>query len=243
MRLLGKCPSCGAVDSIFTDEDASSWKGRKKASCNQCGKSWEDWLSLVSAEERKRGRLIPVRIEVYQNSVEVVFPSIREIPCARFIVSVLNTALMARFNLQVCFATEGGMEGVFRREPIELRNSGDMIGLWDEHRFPKNPVCQGILNWYADVLRLLFEDELIVDGKDFGRGEILKLAPDDSLYEERVKVLLWHALWKKAGNRRFANAVFERLKIELAGTAGLYIAGLTSEDVVRFFVPPPMSRG
>lgn len=240
MRLLGRCSNCGADDSILTCEIVSNLKEWNKATCGQCGRSWEDWIGLVSDEERKRNRLIPVRIEVYQNSVEVVFPSIREIPCARLIASVLNTALMVRFKLRVCFATEGGMAGVFKREPIELRNLDNKIGLYDEHRFEENPVCQKILNWYAGVLRVLLEEELTVGDKSFGRGAILKLSPEDPLYEEKAKELLWFALYKKTGSRGFAKAVFERMKIELAQPlSGPYIAGLTNEQIVRFFVPPP----
>ena len=167
------------------------------------------------------------------------WPQSRDIPCARLIVSVLNTALMVRFKLRVCFATEGGIEGRVEGESIELRNSYDKIGLWDDHHFEENPVCRKILEWYAGVLRALLEEELAVGDKNFGRGAIIKLSPQDPLYEEKAKDLLWLALCKKTGSKGFADAVFERMKIELAKPlSGPYVAGLTDEQIVQFFVPP-----
>lgn len=239
MRLLGKCPSCAADDSILIHEDASDPKEWNKATCGQCGETWEDWLNLTFAERRNGKQLIPVLIEVGRWGAQVEWPQSRDLPCARLIVSVLNTALMVRFKLRVCFAAEGGIEGRVEGEPIELRNSYDKIGLFDDHHFEENPVCQKILNWYAGVLRMFLEEELVVGDKTFGRGAIVKLSPQDPLYEEKVKDLLWLAICKKTGSKGFANAVFEQMKIELAKPlSGPYVAGLTDEQIVQFFVPP-----
>lgn len=239
MRLLGKCPACGVDDSISTCEDASDLKEWNKATCRQCGSSWEDWLNLTFAERQRGNQLIPVLVEVGHWGAEVVWPQSRNLPCARLIVSVLNTALMVQFKLRVCFATEGGIEGCVEGEPIELRNSYDKIGLWDDHHLEDNPVCQKILGWYAEILRTLLEEELVVGGKSFGRGAILKLSPQDPLYEEKAKELLWRALYKKTGSQGFAKAVFERVGVELAHPlSGPYVTGLTDEQIAQFFVPP-----
>jgi len=234
MRLLGNCPNCGADDSILTHENASDSKEWSKATCGQCGGTWEDWLNLTFSSERQNGKqLIPVLVEVRQWGAEVAWPQSRDLPCARLIVSVLNTALMVRFKLRVCFATEGGIEGRVEGEPIELRNSYNKIGLWDDHHFEENPVCQKILNWYAGVLRALLEEELAFGDKNFGRGAIVKLSPQDPLYEEKAKDLLWLALCKKTGSKGFADAVFEQMRIELAKPlSGPYVAGLTDEQIV-----------
>lgn len=239
MRLLGKCPNCGADDSILTHENASDPKEWNKATCGQCGGTWENWLNLTFTERRNGKQLIPVLVEVGRWGAEVAWPQSRDMPCARLIVSVLNTALMVRFKLRVCFATEGGIEGRVEGESIELRNSYDKIGLWDDHHFEENPVCRKILEWYAGVLRALLEEELAVGDKNFGRGAIIKLSPQDPLYEEKAKDLLWLALCKKTGSKGFADAVFEQMKIELAKPlSGPYVAGLTDEQIVQFFVPP-----
>ena len=196
-------------------------------------------MNLTFAERKNGKRLIPVLVEVGRWGAQVEWPHSHDLPCTRLIVSVLNTALMVRFKLRVCFATEGGIEGYVESEPIELRNSYGMIGLFDDNHFEENPVCQKILNWYAGVLRVLLEDELVVGGKTFGRGAIVKLSPQDPLYEEKAKGLLWLALCKKTGSKGFADAVFERMKIELAKPLrGPYVAGLTDEQIVQFFVPP-----
>lgn len=239
MRLLGKCPNCSANDSILThDENASDPKEWNKATCGKCGAAWENWLNLTFAERRNGKQLIPVLVEVGRWGAQVEWPQSRDLPCARLIISVLNTALMVRFKLQVCFATEGGIQGCVDGEPIELRNSYDQIGLYDDHHFEENPVCQKILNWYAEVLRILLEEELVVGDKNVGRGAIVKLSPQDPLYEEKAKDLLWLALCKKT-SKGFANAVFKRMKIELAKPlSGPYVAGLTDEQIIQFFVPP-----
>lgn len=122
MRLLGKCPNCDADDSITTHEESSNPKEWNKATCGQCGETWEDWLNLTFAEKRKGKQLIPVLVEVGRWGAQVVWPQNHNLPCARLIVSVLNTALMVRFKLRVCFATEGGF--VCREKTIvgPLRN-------------------------------------------------------------------------------------------------------------------------
>lgn len=239
MKLLGKCPNCGTEDSVFASENLEKWN---EATCRQCGQTWPRWLELTWDEKRQGNRLIPVEIEINRYGVMVSWPQMSEIPCARLIVSILNTALMVRFNLRTCFATEGGIQGIVEREPIELRNMYDRIGLSDDHHFEVNPVCQKILDWYARTLRILFEEELVFGNNNFGQGAILRLSPNDTLHEKKARDLLWLALWKKTGSRGFARAVFERMQLELASPfSGPYIAGLTDEQIIQFFVQPPLS--
>ncbi len=230
MRLLGKCPNCGADDSILSDPRESY-----KAMCGQCGEAWKDWLELTSSERRNGKQLIPVVIEVGQWEAGVTWPQSCELPCARLIVRTLNTALMVRFKLRACFAAEGGVEGWVMGEAIELRNFDGIIALWSEYRFDKNPACQKILKWYAEALRALLEEELVVDGKNFGRGAIAKLSPQDPLCEEKANSLLWFALRKKTGSKGFANAVLDRMKIK----GGPDVAGLTDEQILQLYIPHP----
>lgn len=238
MRLLGKCPNCGTDDSVFACEDFERWS---EATCRQCGQTWPKWLELTWNEKHKGNRLIPVEIEVNRYGAMVSWPQTREIPFARLIVSTLNTALMVRFKLKVCMATEGGIQGLIEKEPIELRNMYDQVGLSDDNHFDVNPICQKVIGWYAEALLVLFEEEIVFGDKSFGRGEILRLSPEDPHSEKKARELLWLALWKKTGSQGFAKAVFERMQLEAANPfSGPYVAGLTDEQVVQFFVQPPL---
>src|SRR3989344_2387568 len=102
-------------------------------------------------------------------------------------------ALIERFKLRgLAFSTEGGVEGTVQGEAIALANAGDMIGLFDEHQFRRNPVCRKILNWYGELLYIIFEDDLVIGNKNAGRGAILKLNPARLMLEEITRTILWH---------------------------------------------------
>lgn len=230
MRLLGKCPNCGTEDSIT--------RGGKEIICESCHLSWENWVNLCGAEEKKGNKLVVVDVESYPRSVKVWLAEYWDVPAIRFITSTLNTALMVRFNLNVCFSTEGGLEGKVGNGCVELRNHHRTIGLSSEF---DNLQSQRVLRWYGEALQLLFEEKLSFQDKDFGRGAILKLDPKDAEYAKKVKFFIWLALYKKARSKRFADDVFKRLDFELSQPAsGNYISGLTDEQIVEFFVPPPL---
>lgn len=235
MRLLGKCPNCGTEDSI------SKIGILCKIACEVCGAKWEDWIELKSEEIKKGNVLIPVEVSIQPGHVKVWFVEPRYLPATRFITSTLNTALMMRFKLQVlCFVAEGGLHGSIKGRHIELTNIDDSIGLLREF---DNPVCEEILKWYGGALKLLFEEELKFEGKNYGRGAILRLDPKEPDYAKKVKFFLWLALYKKARSTRFADDVFKRLDFELSQPVGAnYISGLTDEQIVEFFVQPPITK-
>jgi len=242
MRLLGKCPNCGAEDSIATREDPNDSRSWVRVICDACGKRWGTWLDLAHGS-RTKTPLIPVEIEVNRRGVALEWPNIRTVHGARIIVMVLNAALMVRFKLEPCIATEGGVSGTVGKEPVELRNTYGKIGLLDENGFEESPECAKILAWYTELMRIVFEEEIKVGEKCLGRGAVLKLSPADPLFEDKLKQLLFLALWKKTGSKGFAEAVFGRLARELGNPlSGSYIAGLSDAEIARFFVPPPVER-
>lgn len=240
MRLLGKCPNCGAEDSIVVK---SVGKGFHNATlCEGCNQQWPDWIILSSEEGRKGNKLIPVEVWRIGRQVQLTGIPIYEISWGRLIVSVVNTALLVRFKLDVCLATEGGVQGRYRKEPIELRNCDSEIGLYDEYGLEDGKGGEEILNWYEALLRILFEEQMIVGDKNFGRGAILKLS-DTPENEKEVKKFLWVALYKKTGSKRFANSIFQRLELVKRNPfSGRYIAGLSDEDIAELFVPPPLTK-
>ncbi len=241
VRLLGKCPRCGADDSIAINHD----NGEEKAACEKCGCGWDDWLQLERDEKKKGNNLIFVWVNVGNGCAMVHNPRIDEIPCARVIVNVLNVAVMVRFKLGVSFATEGGLNGIVKHDGgkgyVDLTNACGYIGLMEDDMYSPNPVRKAVLRWYGDLLNLLFEDELVVDGKSFGRGAILKLSGEAPVTKvQKATNLLWLVLYKKTGSKGFADEVFLRMRAALRQSlVAPYIAGLTDEQIAKFFVPPP----
>lgn len=233
MRLLGICPKCDVEDLIVVES-------KKVARCGGCQQCWDDWLALNHEQNRRGNKLIPVCIEHWGQSVQLYWPQLSEITWAWLIATILNTALMVRFKLKVCLATEGGVKGFYKKESIELRNFDNQIGLYDEYQIKDSVSVTEILNWYENLLKVLVEKELVIDNKNFGRGAILKLSSEPE-NKEKAKALLWLALCKKTGSKGFANEVFERLRVEQSNPfGGRYIAGLSDKDIAKFFVPPPL---
>jgi hypothetical protein len=164
-------------------------------------------------------------------------PGIQHHPLRKLITSTLNTATMLRFGLTAAFLTEGGVEGKYKGMPVALLNLDRRLGLdIEEQCLPGNAI---VLGWYGELLKVLFWDELVVDGQSYGTTAILKLNPDDYVDELRAKLLLYLALKKKTGSQGFATEVFKKLDA-LDGFESLYIAGLSDEKVQRLYVPPPL---
>lgn len=240
MRLMGRCPLCGAEDSFVV---YSGEKIDDTVKCEGCGQKVNGELDLwafKSAEERKGNKLIGVSVENYGLHVELyVFGAgTTEIPHRRLIAEVLNTAMLLRFKLRVCFATEGGIQGFLRDGPVELRNLYHQFGL-AESEYRNSKASVRLLRWYEKLLRLLFEDDLRYGSHKYGRVALLKLSgePKD---QSNAFILLWVALARQEG-RTFANRVFQELKkgeSSLMGTKR-FLAGLSDEDIANMFVPPP----
>lgn len=200
-----------------------------------------DWIRFSSEEGRKGNKLIPVEVWKIGRCVQLDWLSKNEIPWSRLIATVVNTSLMVRFKLDICFATEGGVQGSYKKEPIELRNCDREIGLYDDYDFKDGKGAEEILNWYEALLRILFEEPMTIADKNFGRGAILKLS-DVPENEKEAKKFLWLALYKKTESKGFADSVFQRLEsVRRNPFSGRYIAGLSDKDIAELFVPPPIN--
>jgi hypothetical protein len=232
LRCFGACPSCGNLDTITSD----GVRGPTGVRCETCGKEWENWIQQLWFPIT-----LPVEVCITHRTARVEVHRVEPVPHQRLVVSVLNAALMTRFKFRQCFLTEGGVSGTWRREPIELVNINDSasFGLFDDHQFPENPRCREILKWYGELLYALFLDTLTV-GTSTRRGEILRLAGDVS-GADNAKILLYAALKKKTGSKGFAQSVFSTLDETLSSFGGMHLAGFSDEDVVRLYVPPPLS--
>lgn len=239
LRLLGKCPSCGIEDEIVQISYEKDFSNFDKVKCENCEITWDSWISLCSEQEKKNNKLIPVKVKRIENcEVRVCWPEKREIPCSGLIATVLNSALITKFNLRVCFATEGGVEG----RGYELRNCNDNLGLYTDYDFyteyGENNAGK-TLDFYEKMLRQLFEEPLSFGNVNFKRGEILRLENNKKSYSDAL-IYLFGTLTKTA-DRKFAEDVLKtKEEVAMNPFSAPYIRGLTDEEIVRFFVPPPL---
>lgn len=239
MRMFGACPNCQAVDTMR--RGARHAADARQLTCEACGRVWPDWLQLAAAE-RQAGRTLGwVDVEGGWPIVRVWHDRI-DWPGQRPVVRVTNAAVMEQFSLGVCFAAEGGIEGLVDGEPVELRNLESHIGLIDEYQLPDHRGCDRVLSWYAQLLRILFEDVRVINGQNLGAGRILKLDPTDPNYERDVLGLLWLAMFSQTNDADFPHRVFRRLEELNRTPAGMYLAGLTPSEVMAIYVPPPIAR-
>lgn len=235
MKLLGICPSCQAEDSLSVEGE------KRSVLCGQCNFESEDnWLAFMGAQKEKGKRFIPVEIISHKGFgayCKLQFPPSRGIGQADIIISVLNTALIVRFGLIVSAVSFGGVEGRWNGYPIELANTDVSIGLKDEFGIVNNRGAEEILDWYEDLLGLVFEKKLVVGGADFGRGAVLKLGTGQE-FELAAMRLLHLALEKKLGEN-FADQVFRELQALKKSASGKYLVGLFDRMTGKVSVPAP----
>lgn len=233
MRLLGKCPNCGSEDTIYQFwRETGNFDDWHKAKCSNCGTVWDNWLHLTFDEEKKGNKLIPVETEHMRAKgngqewgVQLVWPRRDEIPWCGMIVSTLNAALITRFSdpnpeisswspaankLRVCLATEGGVEGHYKGDFIELRNIDDHLGLYVAERYPQGEGTRRVLNFYHMMLKYLFEVGPESVGGQYHRGEILRLSKDEKDFERTWEILA--IMLARVKNEKFAERVVEKIK-------------------------------
>ena len=249
MRLLGNCPKCGSEDTIVETkgDEFGPYEKYGIVKCESCETLWNDWFDLRRKEREKGNILTPVKVRRMRGldgreySIEVLFQRRDDIPYANLIASVLNSALLTRFNkLSVNFSTEGGVEGFYKRTYIELRNSYDRLGLFVEQDYWQGPGLIEVIDFYEKMLRLLFEEPLKVGKIQYRRAEILRLPKDDIGYtgvNQAWKIL--DATLTKTRSKAFAYKAIRKLIDEASNPfSGSYLRGLTTEEIVQRFVPP-----
>lgn len=240
MWLFGKCPQCNCNNVLLVGKSP-------RAVCERCNHEWPEWIQLCRDQRKIGNPLIPVEVVANPMTVHLVWPSADNIACERLIRIVLNVAIMVRFKLTTDFSTEGGIEGLVGRHYVELRNIDDNIGLIvGESYMADSPTVQKVLRWYSKLLRLLITEELVVSRHSLGRGTILKLSPTDSAYTQKCLSLLAMVLLKmrtieKKTSWPFVREVFGEVEKRTQSFGGAYIAGLTPQQVLAFFVQPPLT--
>lgn len=236
LRLLGGCPACNTKDSIV-EYPGSSFEEVFRARCEGCATVWPNWRRLVREQEQGGHRLIPVEIERMgeYGGLRVVLPE--NIPHRNLTTSVFNAALIARFNLGVCFAAEGGVTGIYKGSYIGLIND-DNLGLWNEEQIGERGVVE-VLDFYQELVGLLLEKEFQVGKRYYRRGEILRLPESKQTAEKAWEILT--AILVKVRDRKFAWNVVRKLVRDSADQLGvLHLRGLTDEEIMERFVPPPL---
>ncbi|MDP2720455.1 MAG: hypothetical protein Q8O75_00725 [bacterium] len=238
--IYGQCPNCREEDRIVSFVGDSS-EEIKQAKCLVCNATWAYWLDLIHDQKAKGNQLVAVQVERQQYNgeefgVQLTWPPKREIPCANQVVSFLNAALIARFDLEVLFATEGGIEGSFRGEYMDLRNFGHEIGLVVDRSYRQGLALREVLDFYERLLRHLFQEQLEVRGRRYQRAEILRLDPSDQHPEKVWEILV--AMAMVVDGEDFAKKVVQVLQRTASSFGAEHLRGLTDEEIARFFVPP-----
>jgi len=210
-------------------------KNHSRVKCYSCKTAWENYCDLIHVEKAKGKRLIPTSIiGVEDSSVKLFQPEKEETPHSDLIVSVLNSALMTRFNLSTCFATEGGIVKNGRKG-YELNNCYDYIGLSADYGGEN---AERAFDMYEALLLQLFQREMTFGGIKFRRGEILWLEDKPETYSDAL-ILLVGTLTNTCG-RAFTKKTLKKMReIQASPFASRFLRGLTDGEVVKYFVHPP----
>lgn len=236
LRLLGSCPACNTEDGIVR-YPGNPFEELFRVRCEDCGTVWSDWRRLVREQEQEGNRLIAVEIErLRHEGLGVVFP--RKIPHLGLVASVFSAALIVRFNLRMCFATEGGVEGAYRGSYIELMNNYGNLGLNRGEDDSRTRETIKVLDFYQELVGLLLQKDFEIGKKYYRRGEILRLPQEEQSVEKTWEILI--AILVKAKNRKFARKVVGELARNAGKGFAPYLRGLTDEEIAEHFVPPPL---
>ncbi len=234
MRILGNCPVCDVADGI-----AGKPSEANLVECANCQTAW-DWHTLVMSARADGRKLIPVEVFRFRSTVELELPPKREIAHADLIVTVLNAALMAMYpRLRVAIMTEGGLEGMVGNHYLELRNYDERIGLMVDCDFAGSPECRYVLRFYERLLRQLFEEPLLWKGREVARrGALLWIQPGENTTEGLITAICLLAL-RRIGGPGLAARVRQKLRDISQNPFQRHIRGLSDQEVVDIFVPPP----
>ena len=227
MHFLGRCPACGAEDSIQFADDMLRWSMQgvetREIFCQGCKQSWENWPTLSSlssalSPERRKGRLIPVHIRTGEHEVMLADLCRADDVPARVINGVLYCALGIKFSLVRQLNESGQSLLVGKTFSIVDQNAQTGIYGHDEvrllvmlHNSREEVSHRQIMDIYVMLLSTLLTMELIVGEDCYGKGAIAKLVREvEPQYDNKVQCLLWLVL-KKTEGVEFANQVFDKM--------------------------------
>lgn len=176
-------------------------------------------------------KLLPLNIKITNDFTGVKLEGIRKdrIPHANLIQTAMNASACVLFGLSPSFSAEGGLEGIYREYPVELSNWSDALGISEDNFsfIGTGTDVDGIneiLNFYDQFLGFMFE----------GSEEFFK---DPSLQTtEAVWGKLKDVIRKLGGSTLPSKVMTLLVKDE---TARKFLRGLTDEEIVQSFVPPP----
>lgn len=213
VRLLGPCPKCDAESSIFSlltlDKECppDDWR---KAKCMICEHVWDNWFGIP---------LQIVMIELGERHIELKMPSSSDVPFSGFWISVLNSAMMVKFDLHQTCSTEGGVEGLAKGSPFEMSNIYHSIGLSLDRGQPDHPGVREAMEFYFKLMKRIFHDEFKYDGTHFLPGFFLQLKEKGGDKERHLRLALQIATGALATieSYEFAEQVAQSLRGSLRG--------------------------
>lgn len=186
------------------------------------------------------------KLDLQPYGFRIWFLDERQFPLGRLVTEFFTCAILCKYpGLQLCFAAEGGVEGrvgnngyKHRGYLVELRHSFDEFHLWISEDYCFNRGSTWVLRFWAKLWAALLTQELSLLRQRIPAGVILKLSPEQ---KDQALALIFLAL-RHVGGGRFAQTVMNRWAEERGKPIPRpYLAGLTDEDINRFFVPRPIA--
>lgn len=238
--LLGKC-HCGAEDSIYLIGSTSQWSSRaietEMVECVRCLSRWENVRQLCSRRATDE-HIVPIYIERLQHEVRLPFTRREtDVPCAKLINDTLYHALARLF----CLTRQDENGSILVGEKIHIIDTNfRALSTQDGDKDLRQPelrllvygdvnICQSVIDIYLQFLYALLTEELIVDEDSYGKGQVVKLSSNETMYLEKIQCLLWLVIKLKQGSE-FANAVLDN-----SGFALPTLSTILSLQIVQVF--------
>lgn len=218
------------------EQEVDNQKIGYKVVCDSCGSSWPESFRFCEEQKEAGNRIIRVDILRQYKYAGLWSPEADEVPFSGLVRKVLNSALMTKFNLEVCLACEGGVEKK-RGRVYSLENDGKCIGLYAEYGEDN---AQKALAFYEALLKKLFIEKINFAGHQFRRGEILWLKEEEKYDKSNAMLSLFMAM-ASVGGRSFARKTIRQMNDKAKDPFfSTFVGGLSDEDIARIFVPPPL---
>jgi hypothetical protein len=207
LRILGRCPSCDALDEIVA---TGNYKQGYSIRCGSChdyhGNNAHDFIKK-QAEDGNRLFLIHIP-HLGSRFTQVISPTLNDIPNHPIISEYLNLALMCRYLGEPLY--ENCMGGVsFFGGGVHVVNSTENLGISVSEQ---NQGTYGerakLTKFYRAMLQKLFLEPLRVKNTTFRRGEVLWL--EDSEKQHGSVAIYAFAAIQAVTNKDFAELAFRK---------------------------------
>lgn len=182
-------------------------------------------------------------VEVSRMGVELEVYNDKPIPQADLIQAMINAGACTAYGLHPSWNSEGGVEGIYRKAPIQFENLSDgKVGIinmmWQSMDYLKDRQAQAtndVLGYYEVFLEQFVGRPINIEGTYYPFETFLvnpTLQTREAVWD-RIMDTFAHT-----GGGKFPRQVRDWL-MKTGEASRRYLRGLTDEEIQRFFVPPP----